>query len=143
MEAIATPNDFKEAPLVRRVNWNGDGGAGIGVSAGPGVSTLIPAQQHTGRILVPANPNPQPANSNPLPVTPQPVTPPITPPVTNDPEADSTEQTNSVPPLRVNANMSAARQIRLLSCMNWFYGDGGAAKPYHCDSSAPALGAGF
>lgn len=161
VEAIATPNDSKEAPLVRRVIWSsgGDGGAGIGVSAGPGITVPIPAQQRPGRIIVPANPNPQPVNSNPQPVTPpvtapatapvtapvtQPIPPPVTPPVTNDQAPDSTQEKLEVPQLEVDPNVSATRQIRLLSCLTWFYGRGDVyVIPPYCVPGEPAIKPGF
>ncbi|MCJ1465288.1 hypothetical protein MMC07_003904 [Pseudocyphellaria aurata] len=87
LETIATPDDFKEAPLVRR--WessNGDGGAGIGVSAGPGVGDLLLNPKPVDPISPPSNPisppsNPVPPPSNPVPPPSDPIPPPVTLPV--------------------------------------------------------------
>lgn len=143
METIVTTYDSKEAPLVRRKIWstiNGDGGAGIGVSAGPGIT--VPAQPAGGKIFPTIPNNPQPVTPPvTLPVTPPPlpVFPRATPPVT---PSDPTDQSNTVPPLPVNPNLSAERQIRLLQCRAWFYGLT-STKPYYCSNASPAISPGF
>ncbi|MCJ1463338.1 hypothetical protein MMC07_001945 [Pseudocyphellaria aurata] len=143
VETIATPNDFKEAPMVRRRDIiNGDGGFGIGVSAGSGVGDLL----LNPKPLDPLPPSKPPSNPITPPLTPpvtQPVTPPVTipvqPPITTSPEPDPISPLPPVVPFQPNPADPVDLSIKKITCWNWFHGTGSTVRPLYCDTSSPGV----